>query len=128
MNEILLVSVALRLLGAGYSLLLLSRSRDPRPGFLTLMLSFMALRQLLTIQTANAGIEELPGLIVSVLTILTVYYLSKHVDEEATIKRELQRANDRLRGSGRQSSTPATPSSLPTPTAPSSTPTRPSSQ
>ncbi|WP_253738663.1 bacterio-opsin activator domain-containing protein [Halohasta salina] len=98
MNGILLASVVLRLLGAGYSLLLLSRSRDRRFGFLTLMLSFMALRQLLTMRTASAGIEELPGLIVSVLTILTVYYLSKYVDEEATIKRELQRANDRLRG------------------------------
>ena len=98
MNEILLVSVALRLLGAGYSLLLLSRSRDRRFGFLTLMLSFMALRQLLTMRTARTGLEELPGLIVSVLAVLTVYYLSKYVDEEATIKRELQRANDRLRG------------------------------
>jgi len=97
-NGILLASVVLRLLGAGYSLLLLSRSRDRRFGFLTLMLSFMALRQLLTMRTANPGIEELPGLIVSVLTVLTVYYLSKYVDEEATIKRELQRANDRLRG------------------------------
>ena len=98
MNGILLVSVALRLLGAGYSLVLLSRSRDRRFGFLTLMLSFMALRQLLTMRTARTGLEELPGLIVSVLAVLTVYYLSTYVDEEATIKAELKRANERLRG------------------------------
>jgi len=97
MNLILLVSVALRLLGAGYSLLLLSRSNDRRFGFLTLMLSFMALRQLLTMQTGRTGLEELPGLVVSGLAVLTVYYLSKYVDEETSIKRELQRANDQLR-------------------------------
>ena len=97
MNPILLVSVVLRLLGASYSLLLLSRSNDRRFGFLTLMLSFMALRQLLTMQTGRTGVEELPGLVVSVLAVLTVYYLSKYVDEETTITRELQQANDRLR-------------------------------
>ncbi|ERH07141.1 MAG: PAS sensor histidine kinase [Halonotius sp. J07HN4] len=97
MNPILLVSIALRLLGVGYSLLLLSRSNDRRFGFLTLMLSFMALRQLLTVQTGRAGLEELPGLVVSVLAVVTVYYLSKYVDEETTITRELQQANDRLR-------------------------------
>ena len=97
-NEVLILSVALRLLGAGYSLVLLWGSRDRRFGFLTLMLSFMALRQLLTMQTARTGLEELPGLIVSVLTILTVYYLSKYVDEEAVIKSQLQEANERLRG------------------------------
>jgi hypothetical protein len=74
MNPILLVSVVLRLLGASYSLLLLSRSNDRRFGFLTLMLSFMALRQLLTMQTGRTGVEELPGLVVSVLAVLTVYY------------------------------------------------------
>jgi len=98
MNWIILLSIGLRLLGVGYSLLLLSRSRDRRFGFLTLLLSFMALRQILTMQTAGAGLDELPGLVVSVLTILTIYYLSKYVEEEANIKTELQRANDRLRG------------------------------
>ena len=98
MNWIILLSVGLRLLGVGYSLLLLSRSRDRRFGFLTLLLSFMALRQILTMQTASAGLEELPGLVVSGLTLLTVYYLSTYVEEEANIKTQLQQANDRLRG------------------------------
>jgi PAS domain S-box-containing protein len=97
-NWIILLSIGLRLVGVGYSLLLLSRSRDRRFGFFTLLLSFMALRQILTVQAANSGIEELPGLVVSGLTILTVYYLSAYVDEEASIKRELEAANERLQG------------------------------
>ena len=98
MNWIIVLSVCLRLIGVGYSLTLLSRTRDRRFGFLTLLLSFMTLRQALTMQTSSAGIEELLGLVVSVLTILTVYYLSTYVDEEATIKAQLQEANERLRG------------------------------
>ena len=97
MNWIIASSIVLRLLGVGYSVLLLARTRDRRFGFLTLLLSFMTLRQLLTVQTETTGIEELPGLVVSVLTLLTVYYLSEYVDEEAAIKAQLQSANDRLR-------------------------------
>ncbi len=98
MNWIIALSIGLRLLGVGYSILLLARTRDRRFGFLTLLLSFMTLRQLLTVQTATTGIEELPGLIVSALTLLTVYYLSEYVDEENAIKTQLQTANERLRG------------------------------
>lgn len=97
-TAIVLLSIGLRLVGVGYSLVLLSRSRDRRFGFLTLMLSLMALRQILTAQFATTGIEEIPGLIVSVLAILTVYYLSQYVEEEQTIKSELQATNERLRG------------------------------
>jgi PAS domain S-box-containing protein len=97
MNWIIVLSIGLRLLGVGYSILLLARTRDRRFGFLTLLLSFMTLRQLLTVQTASTGLEELPGLIVSVLTLLTVYYLSAYIDEENAIKTQLQMVNERLR-------------------------------
>jgi PAS domain S-box-containing protein len=97
MNWIIVLSIGLRLLGVGYSILLLARTRDRRFGFLTLLLSFMTLRQLLTVQTANTGFEELPGLIVSALTLLTVYYLSAYIDEENAIKTQLQMVNERLR-------------------------------
>ncbi len=97
MNWIIVLSIGLRLLGVGYSILLLARTRDRRFGFLTLLLSFMTLRQLLTVQTASTGLEELPGLIVSVLTLLTVYYLSAYIDEENAIKTQLQLVNERLR-------------------------------
>ncbi|WP_424015864.1 bacterio-opsin activator domain-containing protein [Halorubrum xinjiangense] len=98
MNWIIALSIGLRLLGVGYSVLLLASTRDRRFGFLTLLLTFMTLRQLLTVRTETTGIEELPGLVVSGLTLLTVYYLSEYVDEENAIKTQLQRANKRLRG------------------------------
>jgi len=86
MNWIIALSIGLRLLGVGYSVLLLARTRDRRFGFLTLLFSFMTLRQLLTAQTASTGLEELPGLVVSALTLLTVYYLSEYVTEEDALK------------------------------------------
>ncbi|CDK37953.1 bacterio-opsin activator domain-containing protein [Halorubrum sp. AJ67] len=98
MNWIIALSIGLRLIGVGYSILLLARTRDRRFGFLTLLLSFMTLRQLLTVQSATTGIEELPGLVVSALVLLTVYYLSEYIDEENAIKTQLQTANERLRG------------------------------
>jgi len=97
MNSIIALSIALRVIGVGYSVLLLARTRDRRFGFLTLLLSFMTLRQLLTARTATTGLEELPGLVVSALALLTVYYLSEYIDEEKLIKTQLQTINERLR-------------------------------
>ena len=97
-TAIVLLSIGLRLVGVGYSLVLLSRSRDRRFGFLTLMLSLMALRQILTVRSTSPGIEEVPGLMVSALAILTVHYLSQYIEEERIIKSELQVTNERLRG------------------------------
>ena len=91
MNAVILVSVVLRIVGAGYSGALLIKSEDRRFGFLTVMLSLMAVRQLLSARSATTAFEELPGLAVSVLAVLTVYYLSSYVDEE-------RRITDRLRG------------------------------
>lgn len=95
---IALLSVSLRVVGVGYSALLLYRVRDLRFGFLTLMLTLMAVRQALTLSVANPGIEELPGLIVSGLAVLTVYYLSQYVRQEQRTKARLTAKNDQLRG------------------------------
>ena len=91
MNLVILASIVLRVLGVGYSLVLLYRSNDRRFGFLTVMLSLMATRQILSAQGSTDPIEELPGLVVSILAVLTVYYLSSYVVEE-------QRITERLRG------------------------------
>ncbi|MEF8784689.1 MAG: bacterio-opsin activator domain-containing protein [Haloarculaceae archaeon] len=91
MNVVILISILLRVVGVGYSLVLLSQSNDRRFGFLTVMLSLMATRQILSARHATTALEELPGLLVSVLALLTVYYLSSYVVEE-------QRLTDRLRG------------------------------
>ena len=91
MNGVILVSIVLRTLGVGYSALLLYRSGDRRFGFLTVMLALMATRQLLSAwSTTTTAVEELPGLAVSVLAVLTVYYLSAYVDEERRITERLQ--------------------------------------
>ncbi|MFC4246379.1 bacterio-opsin activator domain-containing protein [Natribaculum luteum] len=98
MNPLLALSIALRLAGTGYSVALLYRSGDRRFAFLTVMVGLMASRQLWTAQTAGGtGLEELPGLVVSVLAVATVHYLARYVAEESRIKTELEETNDRLR-------------------------------
>ncbi|SFC69516.1 PAS domain S-box-containing protein [Halobiforma haloterrestris] len=98
MSGVLIASIALRILGTGYSVLLLRRSGDRRFAFLTVMLGLMTSRQVWTLQTTGgAGLAELPGLVVSGLAVAVVYYLSQYVDEEDRIKSELEAMNDRLR-------------------------------
>jgi PAS domain S-box-containing protein len=98
MIDIILTSILLRLVGVVYSLVLLYRVRDRRFGFLTLMLTLMALRQMLTYQAGQGGLNELPGLVVSALAVLTVYYLSRYVQQEERYKARLQATNEQLRG------------------------------
>ncbi|WP_210424025.1 bacterio-opsin activator domain-containing protein [Halorussus ruber] len=96
---VLASSVALRVAGVGYSLALLYRSGDRRFGFLTVMLALMASRQIWTaLAGATTGLEELPGLAVSLLGVATVHYLSTYVEEEDRIKQRLREANEELRG------------------------------
>jgi PAS domain S-box-containing protein len=94
---IILASIALRLVGVGYSVWLLYRVEDARFGFLTLMLGLMATRQILTYQAGPSGVDELPGLVVSVLAVLTVYYLAQYTEQEAQVKRTIEAKNERLR-------------------------------
>ena len=94
---VILTSIGLRLIGLGYSVYLLYQVEDRRFGFFTLMLGLMASRQILSYQTGTSGIDELPGLVVSVLAVLTVYYLSEYVEQEQTIKETIEATNDRLR-------------------------------
>jgi PAS domain S-box-containing protein len=97
-NPLLAASIALRLGGVGYSLALLSRSRDRRFAFLTCMLALMAARQVWTAMATTAtGLAELPGLLVSVLAVATVHYLSRYVSEEDRIKARLRETNEELR-------------------------------
>lgn len=81
-----------------YSVVLLHRSGDRRFGFLTVMLTLMAARQVWTFGTGGStGFEEFPGLIVSFLALATVHYLAQYVTEEKEIKSELASTNDRLK-------------------------------
>lgn len=101
-DPILVASILLRLFGVGYSILLLYRVRDRRFVFFTLMLSLMALRQILTLRQVSASVgwqlDELPGLVVSVFAVLTVYYLSQYVAHEEEVKETIREKNETLRG------------------------------
>jgi PAS domain S-box-containing protein len=94
---IIYASIGLRIIGVAYSLVLLYRVEDARFGFLTVMLTLMAARQTATLQAGNPGLAELPGLIVSVFAVLTVYYLSRYVEQEAAITETIRIKNERLR-------------------------------
>ncbi|MFP4529736.1 MAG: bacterio-opsin activator domain-containing protein [Halodesulfurarchaeum sp.] len=94
---IILTSIVLRLVGLGYSIYLLYQVNDRRFGFFTLLLGLMATRQILSYQAGTPGIDELPGLVVSVLAVLTVYYLSAYVEQETTVKNTIRSTNERLR-------------------------------
>ena len=98
MDDIIIIaSIVLRLIGVGYSLWLLYLVKDGRFAFLTVMLSLMATRQILTLGSGSPGIDELPGLVVSVFAVLTVYYLAQYTEQEAEIKERIQAKNEQLR-------------------------------
>jgi two-component system cell cycle sensor histidine kinase PleC len=100
MSAILTISVAIRLLALVWSLLLLRRLRDWRIGFLAAMIALMALRQISTLlkepvtwpMSFTAHLDEIPGLVVSVLAFLAVFFLAR-------ILRERNQTEARLRES-----------------------------
>lgn len=85
----LIVSITIRLLAMVWSLYLLHRVRDWRMGFLSIMLALMALRQILTLKAKATSLTltfsdlstEWPGLIVSVMAFLSVYFLGRILEE-----------------------------------------------
>ncbi len=90
---VLLLSILVRVIALVASVLLLRRIRDWRMGFLTAMLAFMTLRQLLTLRRAvgsgtwsmawqESSSDELPGLLVSVLAGLAVVFLGRILREQ----------------------------------------------
>jgi PAS domain S-box-containing protein len=94
---LLATSILLRLFGVVFSLLLLYRIRDYRFAFLTFLLSLMALRQLFTLFGFAPGLAEFPGLVVSVLSVIVVYYLLQYTRQERAQKATLEDTNRRLR-------------------------------
>ena len=107
----LLVSILIRIAAFAWSLLLLKRIRDWRMGFLSVMLALMALRQILTLEsrftsttlTFSSLDTEWPGLIVSMMAFLSVYFLGKMLvesqhadDEQQKLIGELEKQNAEL--------------------------------
>jgi signal transduction histidine kinase/CheY-like chemotaxis protein len=106
MSLILVVSILIRILAALWSIQLFRRVRNWRMLFLTAMLALMATRQSLTLTKALASsddwslslgghLTEIPGLVVSVLAALAVYFLDRILverkrSEEVLLEREQQ--------------------------------------
>ena len=90
MNLILLASVAIRLAALGWSLVLMRRLADWRIGLFSAMFGLMALRQSLTLINRPiddfllfAGdLNEIPGLIVSVLAFFALIFVGRMVGEK----------------------------------------------
>lgn len=94
MALLLAISILLRGLALGLSVWMIRRTRDWRMGFLTLMLGFMTLRQILTLRLSDpsspfsmeGAATELPGLVVSLMTFLMVYFLSRLLERQKQVE------------------------------------------
>ncbi|WP_457651421.1 PAS domain S-box protein [Rhodocaloribacter sp.] len=105
MSIILLVSIAVRLIGLGWSLMLVRRLRDWRLGFLSVLYALMALRQVLTLSTvwedgtlfAHGHVVELPGLLVSLLMLPVLLGLERFITAQQRAKEQVETAEQRYR-------------------------------
>ena len=104
MSFILILSIIIRLVAFGWSIGLLRQLKDWRITFLSGMLALMALRQILTMISARESwgivfswhIEELPGLVVSMLAFLAIFYLKNMLNEHDQALAERHKSETRL--------------------------------
>jgi PAS domain S-box-containing protein len=105
MSLVLIISIVIRLLAMGWSIVLLCRMKDWRMGCLTMMLALMALRQTLTLLMGKeswaifvAGpTSEFPGLLVSIMAFLAVFFLERIVAERKQAEQAIQESEERYR-------------------------------
>ena len=104
MIAIIGASIAIRILAVVWSVFLLRRTRDLRIGFLTLMFTLMALRQLLTLWNTPASnltdltliSSEFPELIVSVIAFLSIFSLEQILSAPKTTEKNLRESEERF--------------------------------
>ncbi len=104
MSFILGISVVIRLLALVWALRLWHRIQDWRIGFLGAMVALMALRQTLTLAKKgfgwppqlSAGMDEIPGLLVSILVLLAIVFLGRMIADERRRSAELLVTNREL--------------------------------
>ncbi len=109
MSFTLVLSIVIRLAALAGSLKLLWRFRDWRFAFFSAMLALMAVRQILTLSKSDAfwpisfaaNPDEIPGLVVSILAFLALFFLDRMVqdlrrlnDERAEAIKDLQEAKE----------------------------------
>lgn len=105
MSLILLFSIAIRLIGLGWSLWLVMRLRDWRLGFLAVLYALMSLRQVLTLATVVEGevlfargyMVEVPGLLVSLLMLPVLLGLERFITSQKRAKAQVEAAEKRYR-------------------------------
>ncbi len=105
MSLILIVSIIIRLTAMVWSVILLRRVKDWRMGFLTAMLGLMALRQTLTLLAEKESWDiivtghatELPGLAVSIIAFLFVFFLEHSIIAWRQAERVLHESEERNR-------------------------------
>ena len=104
---ILITSILLRAAALFWSLHLLRKIGDWRMGFLSAMLALMGLRQALTLKKVvehgawspsleSVSVDELPGLVVSVLAGLAVLFLGRMLRDRQRDHEELRARENRL--------------------------------
>jgi diguanylate cyclase (GGDEF)-like protein/PAS domain S-box-containing protein len=104
MSLILVVSILIRLVALGWSIVLLRQIRDWRMGFLSIMLGLMALQQILTFLNTHKSwsfvvtgqLIEYPGLIVSLMALISVYFLKHILSEHKQTNENLTKLTDQL--------------------------------
>ena len=105
MSFILILSITIRLVALAWSIGLLRQLRDWRMGFLSGMLVLMVLRQTLTLLKGRGAsweiifswhIEEFPGILLSILAFLAVFYLKNILNEHDQALAERYKSERRL--------------------------------
>ena len=104
MSFILIISIVIRLVAFGWSISLIRQLRDWRIIFLSGMLALMAIRQVLTMISGRESwaiafhwhVEELPGLVVSILAFFALFYLKSIITEHDQAVAEHHKSESRL--------------------------------
>jgi diguanylate cyclase (GGDEF)-like protein/PAS domain S-box-containing protein len=104
MSLILIVSILIRVIAVFWSVILWRQLRDWRMAFLMVMLVLMAARQIFTLTNDFQGwfinvsthLDELPGLIVSILALIIVIVFQKILLEKKYIDKSIKESEERL--------------------------------
>jgi HTH-type transcriptional regulator, bacterioopsin transcriptional activator and related proteins len=104
MIAIIGASITIRILVVVWSVFLLRRTRDLRIGFLTLIFTLMALRQLLTLRNSPASklndftliSSEFPKLIVSIIAFLLIFSLDQILTAPKITEKNLRENEERF--------------------------------
>ena len=98
MSLILLVSIAIRIAAFVWSIVILHRTKDRIVGSIAFMLGLMTLRQVLTllverkswVVSITTHMTEIPGLIVSIITLIIIIFINHIITERRRTDEELK--------------------------------------